>query len=49
MEKYKLERKINHLNSQKSKIANGFNDSILDRLFFITKELILFQKLIFGK
>lgn len=49
LEKYDLERNKNHLNTQKVKLINDFNDSILERLSFIIKELISFQNLIFGK
>ncbi|PWH84493.1 hypothetical protein DIS18_08210 [Algibacter marinivivus] len=49
IEKYNLERNKNHLNTQKVKLLSDFNNSILERLLFITKELISFQNLIFGK
>jgi hypothetical protein len=49
IEKYNLERNKNHLNTQKVKLISDFSESILERLLFITKELISFQKLIFEK
>ncbi|WP_396601984.1 hypothetical protein [Algibacter sp. R77976] len=49
IKKYHLEQNRNQLNSEKVKIAEYFTDSILERLLNITKELILFQKLIFEK
>ncbi|TBN14317.1 hypothetical protein [Hyunsoonleella pacifica] len=48
-EKHHLEQNKYHLNSEKVKIAEYFNDSIIRRLLWLVNKLISNQNIIFDK